>query len=96
MKFTKDNVFRPTPEDGFEKGNKKTIIGHLQHLYLFIEDEKGCITMSAGWRKDYEKAEDVLRKAAGLKKDKDLVQWEETITVIRAINLLNKIVKEMK
>ena len=95
IKFTKDHLFKPRADSQFTSGKKKTIIGWLQELYLFNEDKDGYIDMRSGWRAEYEKAEGVLRKVAGLTKSQSLILWEQTITPTKAATLLNKVQKEM-
>jgi ribosomal protein L22 len=85
--FTKDNLI--ISNKIFEEGDKATILGWLQKLFL-PEDH---ITNEDV--KDLRKAEEELRKIAKVKSRWDLFGWEEGLTPAKAARVLNKCLRNM-
>jgi hypothetical protein len=92
--INKNQILRPTATSEFEEGDKKTILGWLQELYLYTEDDKGYVDPKPT-RLTYNKAITLLRKHAKLGKDSDLLSFEEKTTETKAATLLNQVIKEM-
>ena len=97
MKISKNQILIPNDTDtDFCTDNKCTVIGWLQKIYLYPEDNEGYIPVnSTQHRKQYDKAISVLRKLSGSKTMLDLFSWECKTTPTKAASILNKIIKEI-
>lgn len=96
-KITKDQILIPDHEFiDFCIDDKYTVIGWLQKIYLYPEDDKGYIPVNSKQHRDiYDKAINVLRKHAGLTPKSDLLNWECNLTITKAVNILNKVINEV-
>ena len=85
--FTEDDML--VSETEFQKGDKATILGWLQRL--FLDNEPICNQDI----KDYNIARDALSKIAAEKEVINLVNWENTLNPTKASRILNKTLNEL-
>ena len=91
--FTADDIIDPPPKE-YEEGNKRSFIGWLKELFLYVkcEDNPDCIQITTESRKIYNSVLDILKKECKIKEPH---KWEETATRKAQAAALNKIRKKL-
>lgn len=81
-------------EDEYEEGDRKTTVGWLKYLFLWVTEGDYLVTTDKD-RKDYEQAAEVFRKVNGLRKGYNLHDYEDSTKPRQQAAALNKLRREL-